>query len=201
MNELTTNTQRGIKDITEEIIYIRNAAQNMARLYACEIGRRLVEAKALLNHGEWLPWLEEKVLFSQRNAQRLMRLFNEYGAKVSEFGANATTLSDLSVSNALSLLALPEEERESFAEEHNAAALSNTELEKLIKERDEAIKRAEEADIQILFETAGYLAETENLIDIINYFSSAVVGASWNMRETYFKAGETAETTIKNLGA
>ncbi len=64
-----------------------------------------------------------------------------------------------------------------------------------------AIKLAEEADIQILFETAGYLAETENVIDIINFFSSAVVGASWNMRETYFKAGESAETTIKSLGA
>ena len=64
-----------------------------------------------------------------------------------------------------------------------------------------AIKLAEEADIQILFETAGYLAETENVIDIINFFSSAVIGASWNMRETYFKAGESAETTIKSLGA
>jgi len=64
-----------------------------------------------------------------------------------------------------------------------------------------AIKLAEDADIQILFETAGYLAETENVIDIINFFSSAVIGASWNMRETYFKAGESAETTIKSLGA
>lgn len=146
MNELTTNTQRGIKEITEEIIYIRNAAQNMALMYACEIGRRLTEAKAMLNHGEWLPWLEEKVLFSQRTAQRLMRLYSEYGNRVSELGTNPSTLSDLSVSNALSLLAVPEEERESFAEEHNAAALSNSELEKLIKERDEAIKRAEEAE-------------------------------------------------------
>lgn len=146
MNELTTNTQRGIKEITEEIIYIRNAAQNMALMYACEIGRRLTEAKAMLNHGEWLPWLEGKVLFSQRTAQRLMRLYSEYGNKVSELGANPSTLSDLSVSNALSLLALPADERESFAEEHNAAALSNSELEKLIKERDEAIKRAEEAE-------------------------------------------------------
>ena len=146
MNELTTNTQRGIKDITEEIIYIRNAAQNMALLYACEIGRRLVEAKALLNHGEWMPWLEEKVLFSQASANRFMRLYREYGDKISELGANSSTLINLSVTNALSLLALPEEERESFAEEHNAEALSNTELEKLIKERDEAIKRAEEAE-------------------------------------------------------
>ncbi len=64
-----------------------------------------------------------------------------------------------------------------------------------------AIERAEKADIQILFETAGYLASTENVLDIINFFSSAVIGASWNVRQTYFYADESAETTIKNLGA
>ena len=64
-----------------------------------------------------------------------------------------------------------------------------------------AIERAEKSDIQILFETKGYLASTENVIDIINFFSSAVIGASWNVRETYFGADESAETTIKHLGA
>ena len=64
-----------------------------------------------------------------------------------------------------------------------------------------AIKRAESADVEVLLETSGYLAATENVIDIINLFSSAAVGASWNIRETYFGAGESAETTIKNLGA
>ena len=64
-----------------------------------------------------------------------------------------------------------------------------------------AIKRAEAADVSILFETVGYLARTENVIEIINHFASASIGASWNVRGTYFDAGETAETTIKNLGA
>ncbi|MBQ6902049.1 MAG: AMP-binding protein [Oscillospiraceae bacterium] len=76
-----------------------------------------------------------------------------------------------------------------------------TENEKLAEKLAEAIKRAENADVQILLETRGYLASTENVIDIINFFSSAVVGASWNVRETYFDAGESPETTIKNLGA
>ncbi len=66
---------------------------------------------------------------------------------------------------------------------------------------DAAIKRAEDADVGILLETVGYLADTENVIDIINYFSSAALGVSWNVRGTYFGAGETAETTIKTLGA
>ena len=71
----------------------------------------------------------------------------------------------------------------------------------LSEKLSEAIGRAEAGDVEILFETSGYLSSTENVIDIINFFSSAVIGASWNVRETYFNAGESAETTIKNLGA
>ena len=64
-----------------------------------------------------------------------------------------------------------------------------------------AIKRAQSGDVNILFETTGYLARTENVIGVINHFASAAIGVSWNVRGTYFDAGETAETTIKNLGA
>ncbi len=64
-----------------------------------------------------------------------------------------------------------------------------------------AIKKAENTDVNILFETVGALANTENVLDIINHFSSAVIGASWNVRGTYFDAGETSEATIKTLGA
>ncbi len=64
-----------------------------------------------------------------------------------------------------------------------------------------AIKHAEKSDVKILFETVGYLANTENVINIINFFSSAAIGAAWNVRGTYFSAGESAEATIKTLGA
>ena len=77
----------------------------------------------------------------------------------------------------------------------------NVSFDILDKKLAEAIKRAEAADINILFETVGYLANTENVIAIINHFASAVIGASWNVRGTYFSAGESAEATIKSLGA
>ena len=64
-----------------------------------------------------------------------------------------------------------------------------------------AIRRAEAVDVSILFETVGYLANTENVIAVINHFASAAIGASWNVRGTYFHANETAEATIKTLGA
>ena len=64
-----------------------------------------------------------------------------------------------------------------------------------------AVKKAEKVDVKILFETVGYLSNTENVIEIINHFSSSAIGVSWNVRGTYFSAGESAETTIKTLGA
>ena len=64
-----------------------------------------------------------------------------------------------------------------------------------------AIKRAQSSDVNILFETVGYLSRTENVIGVINHFASAAVGVSWNVRGTYFDANESAEATIKNLGA
>ncbi len=76
-----------------------------------------------------------------------------------------------------------------------------TSFEILDKKLADAIKRAENADVNILFETIGYLSNTENVIGIINHFASAAIGASWNVRGTYFHAGETAEATIKTLGA
>ena len=78
---------------------------------------------------------------------------------------------------------------------------NKTELAVLDKKLQGAIKRAEASDVAILLETVGHLADTQNVIEIINHFSSAAIGASWNVRGTYFGAGETAETTIKTLGA
>ena len=78
---------------------------------------------------------------------------------------------------------------------------SETSFENLKEKLSGAIMRAEKADVSILFETVGYLANTEKVIDIINFFSSAAIGASWNVRGTYFDAGESAESTIKTLGA
>ena len=102
------------------------------------IGRCLIEAKDLLPHGEWLPWLTERVEFSPRTAQNFMRLAREW--------TNTQTLADLGASKALSLLALPPEEREQFMEENNVIDMSARQLEAAIKERDEARAHAQQAE-------------------------------------------------------
>ena len=94
---------RTIEAVTEEIIEIK---QRVSEDFM-ELGQRLCEAKELLPHGQWLPWLEEKVQFSERTAQKFMALAREYAA-------NPQLAADLGSEKAFALLALPEAEREEF---------------------------------------------------------------------------------------
>ena len=140
---------REISVITGEIIELRRQANNMLLVYAIEVGRRLVEAKAILPHGEWGNWLKDKVDFSQSTANNLMKLYDEYGqSQLSLFGAvsNSQTIGNLPYSKALQLIAIPENEREDFANEVDAEHISVKELKAAIEERNAAIKRAEEAE-------------------------------------------------------
>ncbi len=40
---------------------------------AIEAGQYLIEAKECVGHGDWLAWLADNVLFSERSAQAYMR--------------------------------------------------------------------------------------------------------------------------------
>lgn len=150
MNDI--QTQRTPDIIGAEIRGLTQQAKTMTLWFGIEIGRRLTEAKEMLEHGQWLPYLKEQTEFSQPSASRLMRLYDEYGAKqTSLFGAelNYSTLNNLSISNALRLLAVPEDEREEFALEHDVEHMSARELDELIKQRDEAEQRAARAEEQV----------------------------------------------------
>ena len=128
--------ERDIETITGEILDAKRAGGEAI----LTIGRCLIEAKDMLSHGEWRSWLEERVEFSERSAQRFMRLAREW--------SNPTALSDLGATKALTLLALPPEEREQFMEENNVIDMSARQLEQAIKERDEARAAAEHAVVE-----------------------------------------------------
>lgn len=114
-----------------------------------EIGRRMCEAKELLPYGEFGKWITEATGYSSSTANNFMRLYQEYGAdQGSLFGAevDCQTFGKLSYSKALALLAVPKEERETVAAELDAEHLSTRELEKALRERDEARKAAAAAN-------------------------------------------------------
>lgn len=142
----------GVPEVTleklgAEIRSLTVAAKRMTLHFAIEIGRRLVDAKERAGHGGWAEWLKRETEFSQSTAGRFMKLFEEYGEdQTAIFGVveNSSTLTNLSISNALALLALPESEREEFAEEVGAGNMSARELEQAIREKKEAEARANE---------------------------------------------------------
>lgn len=150
MNDI--QTQRTPDIIGAEIRGLTQQAKTMTVWFGIEIGRRLTEAKEMLEHGQWLAYLKEQTEFSRSSAGRLMTLYKKYGAaQTSLFGAEANypTLNNLSISNALRLLAVPEDEREEFAEKHDVEHMSARELDELIKQRDEAEQRAAKAEEQV----------------------------------------------------
>ena len=127
MNEII----QSIDTLTTEILILKQqTAQNII-----EIGKRLVEVKESLPHGEWGGWLKEKVDFTDRTAQRFMKVANEF--------SNATTLSDLPKSKAFALLDLPQDERETFVKENPVNEMTTRELQQAIKDRDKAVNEKE----------------------------------------------------------
>ncbi|MBQ8197727.1 MAG: AMP-binding protein [Clostridia bacterium] len=75
------------------------------------------------------------------------------------------------------------------------------EIEELKKVLAPAINVAQSYGVSILIETCGDLAKTDKVLDVINVFGSAVLKVCWNIRETFFTAGESADKTIQTLGA
>lgn len=139
---------RDINVITEEILSLKQTAGDAI----LDIGDRLIEAKGMLTHGEWLPWLTERVEFSESTAQRFMRLAREW--------RNPSALTDLGATKALTLLALPPEEREKFigeihvvnGEEKSVSGMTSRELEQAVKDAEQAraaARTAEEARAKV----------------------------------------------------
>ena len=125
---------RSIEAITGDIL----EAQRKGGEAVLTIGRCLIEAKDMLRHGEWLPWLAEKVGYSEKSAQNFMRLAREF--------SNPQVIADLGATKALKLLALPADEREQFVAENNVIDMSSRQLGQAIREREEALVREKAAE-------------------------------------------------------
>ncbi len=124
MNEL-----QSIDALTAEILILKQqTAQNII-----EIGKRLISVKESLPHGEWGKWLKEKVDFTDRTAQRFIKVANEC--------SNPTALSDLPKTKVFALLDLPLEEREEFVKNNPVDEMTTRELQEAIKEKKELEKK------------------------------------------------------------
>ena len=77
--------------------------------HAIAAGKLLLEAKEMVPHGKWLPWLEANCTVSERSAQLYMRVSRE--SKIIE--AKSATVADLTLRDGLkALTVLPREKNE-----------------------------------------------------------------------------------------
>ena len=132
MNETITVSGRSSNTIAAEIVAIANQAKQMAVMSAIEIGKRLEEAKAMVGHGEWGAFVERECLLSHRSANNCMKLFREW-----RDNPNSQALANISYTNAVRLLSMPEEDREELMQEYDVTQMSSRQLDEVIKERNE----------------------------------------------------------------
>lgn len=160
--------------IAAEINSIKEQTRRVFLFNSIEIGRKLVEAKELVPHGEWGNWLEEAVDYSKSTANNLMKIFQEYGSDqitLLDDNLKSQAFGNLTYSQAVLLLGVPEEKREKFVEENKVDEMSTRELKKAIddlkksnKEKDKALKERDEAikKLSAAEETNKILEETFN---------------------------------------
>ena len=77
-----------------------------------------------------------------------------------------------------------------------------TDNEDLVRARlTDLLDDAEAADVTILIKTSGIYADTARLRALLDSFACDQLGALWDMHHPYRDFDESADTTIKNLGA
>lgn len=142
-----------ILQIKSETFRILDSAVSYAKRSAFEIGKRLIEAKAMVPAGEWLSYLQETLDYSVDTAENLMRIAREFDiAAVPQFG-------DLNYGQMVAMFALPVPERKELVEKQDVSKMSVREIKKLIKEKEEAEQAAKDAKQSILEQQV----ETESL--------------------------------------
>ena len=143
VNDLTLFSQDESARQINRLHALANGHAEMAIQKAIQCGGKLAEKKASLAHGEWIPWIENNLTFSDRQASTYMRV-----------ATNRKRVSDLdSIREAVKLLAEPREDTldSTPAEFHNDPELEKRasdaerrsgQLERALNDLDREVKAA-----------------------------------------------------------
>lgn len=106
-----------------------------------ELGQILIDTKEGLQHGQWIKWLEDsRVNFTERQAQKYMRVYKELGNTNHQF-----VFDQLSLNKLYSLASAPEEIKEEIIHSKD-----KEEAERKIKEYEEKLKQEKEARNKVI---------------------------------------------------
>jgi len=150
---LTNETEADkLARLAAEINTIKAQTLAMVQNATLEIGKRLIQAKGAVGHGNWSQWLKDNVDYSERTAQNIISIYERFGnGQQKLFGASADPeqVAKLNRSQMLALMSIKDEEQcFEFMSEHkeDLQDMSKRELEAAIKELNEVKAKSEEKD-------------------------------------------------------
>lgn len=184
-----------LNTLVAEVHVIEGQVRSIALSAAIEIGKRLMEAKGIVPHGRFREWLAANLDYSERRAQDLMRLAEQYGR-----GTIPESVSRLDYSKAVALLGAPEEAREELAERAADEDMSVRALQDEIKRLKAEKLKAQMTIDNLEGKTAGLVEEIARLDEREQDYDRAIkrMEADVNaMRGTADAANRTAEALRK----
>ena len=147
--------------LVSEIRMITEQTKQVVLFNSIEIGRRLTEAKAMVKRGTWGTWLKERVDYSQRTANNFMKIYQEYGRN--GLAEKSQALANLSYTQALALIDLPEDERARFAEERKAGEMALRKLQEEVRQENESWAQMSDGELfDTLIDLDGRYCVTED---------------------------------------
>lgn len=204
---MNTEIVRTASIVAAEINAIKQQTIQTVYYSSIEIGRRLLEAKTLVEHGDFGKWLGDNVDYSQSTANNLMKICLEFDDGQQDLfskKSKSQTFGNLNYSQLIALLALPDSEREEFVEGNDVEDMSVRKLQKAIKERDEAIvekarlgKENAAANILIGTLTDDKKAEKDNTKELSAKLNSEIDKLRKQLKEVDVANAKAAENPQK----
>lgn len=139
MNDLISMLENRYMTLPQRADRIRSLV-NVVRGCIIEVGRELIEAKAEVPHGQWLPWLEREFGWTEDTAQNYMRVAKAFEIpNGSVFGALTI---DATALYALSAPDVPQSAREAAIEQAEAGErITKAAAEKLVAQAEKDMAR------------------------------------------------------------
>lgn len=206
---------KSTEQLTAETNTFYRQAESLAGMSAAmlaEAGRRLIEVKSRIPHGEFTDWCENNLEFSYRKAARMMQLAEKMDDENGLF-SKMPTLATIGISRVWELLAAPEEVAAEIVETHDVGDMTVRELKEEIQALKRRVKEEEdkrhEAEMTVFSpyeqEKADMEANIEHMSEELKNYKAAaeefdqILGDSEAKREVLAKELDEGRTALADI--
>lgn len=180
-----------IETLADEILELKKELNILSVDKVIAMGKKLREAKSKVSHGEWGSWLKQKVQFTQRTADKYMKIAVVFGE------GKWKSLSNLGVTKLGMLIEIPDEKRDAYIENHDLTQMSTRDLAREIKQmngdpRNKGNRQGKDK----------MLATMKSLKDKVKQMTDESQNASWiedNIKNMSSEELKTVNTSISVL--